>query len=454
MQHAYLSKGRILPILAFAVIPFCILCLLISISDMRRFPGEDLPPKVAGARLLAAGLDPYDYSASPPNNEYFRTNNSISFTPGLLLLYVPLSGLSYPTQRTIYFCLDWVFALLVFYLLQRYFCRNRMEKYLCWIIYAAFVICSYTFRLHVERGQYYIFILLLLCVTAASIKNNRADWLLCIPSALSIIIRPTYGLMLVAALIALREYKWVIRVTLVAAILFIATLHFGGVKRWIGFAQVVRQVNLEMLDQVSNGCGDYSRIPTWSNLWVHVIEGENFHKGLNPHWTNGTLIGISDVPYWRPCGAHGLAWISGLNSVCMALVLAGGIAVAFIARSRMVSANILIAFIMLWPIIFEMFSPERYLYTGVLEVLPLVLVIVDEDNFKSKIKGTARFYALASMIALGVLAPVIYQIVHNVRLASSVVGILILVALPICLAIYCVYGIVVSDKRVQEYPTN
>jgi len=64
-------------------------------------------------------------------------------------------------------------------------------------------------------------------------------------------------------------------------------------------------------------------------------------------------------------------------------------------------------------------------------------------------KGT-RFYALATILALGVIAPVAYQLTHNTKLISSVISALILLAVPILTASYCVYRIMVSNKQGSE----
>jgi len=444
------SASRALPFIALATIPFCLLCIFVSISDLRTYPGSDLRPKVAGARLLTAGLDPYAFNAPPPDNEYFKTNNLISFTPGLLLLYAPLSATPYETQRAVYFCLDWLFAAAAFYLLQRNLCQTQLERYLCWIIYTAFIVCSYSFRLHLERGQYYMLLMLLTCCTAASIKSKRVDWLSCIPSALLIVLRPTYGLILLVALICFDARKWTWRVSLIAVLLFAVTLNFGGESRWVGFLQVVHESRAGSLDDAMNSCRSAENMRTAQRQLVSVIDHVDYSQGLAPHALGGTLTGIFRSRSLSLCSVISPKGIYALNSLCVALVLAVGFVIAFMARSRITSPNILIAFMLLWPIMFEMFSPDRYFYTAVMEVVPLILLVFDKHDCNASASENARGYILASILAMGVLAPITYQFAQNAKQIATPTSALIILALPILMAAYCAYCFVTSSKSMNS----
>jgi hypothetical protein len=442
------STGRVLPFLAFVTIPFCILCLFTSLSDLRAYPGRDLRPKVAGARLLAAGLDPYDFNSPPPDGDYLKTNTLINFTPGLLLLYIPLSTLPYETQRTIYFSLDWLFAAAAFYILQRTFCQTRIEKYFCWIIYAVFLVCSYSFRLHLERGQYYVLLMFLTCCTAASIRSNRTNWLSCMPTALLLLLRPTYGLVLPAALLCFGARKWATRVSIITAFLFSVTLCFGGLERWVGFLHIVHQTKVDFLNEAVIGCGQEHYVLPAHRQIVDVIEGVNYHTGLSPHAISGTLSGLFRSRSLRICSVVSPQWVDGLNSVGMWLVLTLGLLISFVAQSRRASPNILIAYMLLWPMSFELFIPERYLYAAVLEVVPLILVLSETGVGAVQAHTSAKFRALASILALGIIAPAAYQLARNTRVAAFAISAFILFLLPICMIGYCICCIATSRTGV------
>jgi hypothetical protein len=289
-----------------------------------------------------------------------------------------------------------------------------------------------------------VLLMLLTCCTAASIKTNRTDWLSCTPSALLLILRPTYGLIVLAALICLGARKWAMRVSMITALLFLVTLHFGGVKRWMRFLQVIHETEVRFLEEaVNTGTSNYSTPPVKQP--VDVIGKVDYRKGLSPYSISGTLTGLYKSRSLSLCSIISPKWIELLNSLCMLLMFVGGLWIAFVARSRGVSPNILLAYMLLWPMIFEFFSPERYLYTAVIEIVPLVVVVFDEDIHCSMTSNNVQFYALTSLLALGVLVPISYQFVHNVKLIAYVVSALLLFAIPLCTFGYCVYCIATSS---------
>jgi quinol-cytochrome oxidoreductase complex cytochrome b subunit len=85
-----------------------------------------------------------------------------------------------------------------------------------------------------------------------------------------------------------------------------------------------------------------------------------------------------------------------------------------------------------------------------MEIVPLILVVLDEDDREPKTRMGARHYALAMILAFGVIAPVAYQLAHNTKLIASAISALILFAIPLSIAAYCVYRIMLSSKRGSE----
>jgi hypothetical protein len=292
--------------------------------------------------------------------------------------------------------------------------------------------------------------MLLTCFTASAIKSKRADWLSCMPSALLLVLRPTYGLLLFAALICFGARKWALRVSIITACFFLVTLQFGGITRWTGFLQVVQQAKSGFLEEAMSNCGQANYTSATYKQVVDVIENVNYHKSLAPHGVSGTVTGLFKSQSLSICRVLNPAWIDGINFLGMALVVAGGLLIAFMARSRCISPNILIAYMLLWPILFEIFSPERYLYTAVMEIVPVIALVFDEYDMKQEINKSVRHFALASILVLTALTPVAYQLVQNTKLAASAVSALILFAIPICTAAYCVYCISTSSKRLTE----
>jgi hypothetical protein len=427
---------RLLPILSFALIPACLLCFFISLADLREYAGIDLRPKMAGARMLAAGLDPYDMKLNPHLSEYFQTNNPPLYTPALLALYIPLSSLPAHIQRVIYFTLDWILALTILAVLLRYLCRTRNQRYLCWCIYAISLLCSYSFRMHLEAVQYYMILLLLTGLIAISLKNNSATWLACAPAALLILLRPTYGLVWIGVMLCLRSWKWSFRVALLAALLFAMTLDFGGVERWRGFGRVVMERQQRHLDRYSRPC-DVIAVPRPPDLPM-TIEGVDYSKYFPTDAASGTLIGIATIR-----GTHYCKWVPTnallrFNQFLEVLTLALGVMVLLLAHQRLANRQFKIALILLWPMIFEIFGPERYFYAAVLGVLPLILVLVNPESWQRLQSRGWSLYLLLLIVTIGVVSPVVFQLLHQHRPLGIAVSIAILIGLPLCLALYCI----------------
>lgn len=440
---------------AFVTASLCMLAIATSISDMRQYPGADLRPKIAGARALSLGLDPYITNTT--DSDYLKTNSIPYYTPALLMLYVPLSAQSYVTQRAIYFWMDWLLAAASLLLLQNRFCRTARERILCWTILSVFVICSYSFRLHLERGQYYMLLLFLTCYAAVSIKNNWTTWPSCVPTALLILLRPTYILILCAVLISLRRWNWVTRVSLVAAMLFLLTLPAGGIQRWHEFFHVIQARGAEHLGELAPSYKVQQSLQPGSA--PRRIEGLDFSEMLPNPAVNGTFIGLSGWGFntlaKRSLDAQRISapsLVGAINTGFLALALLTGIALAIMASRHILSLNTLIAFAFLWPIVVESFGPERYFYTAVLEVLPLFLIaleVYELEGFRFRLSSPSLL-----LLALGGLVlPAAFQIgimTNMTRLTGYILSALILLALPAYLGIYCAYRISVSPNRVSQ----
>jgi len=428
-----------------------------SLADLRAYPGVDLRPKVVGARALAAGLDPYDMDGLATHGDSFKSPNAVTFTPALLALYIPLSNLTFRTQRTIYFCMDWVFALGAFYQLKRSYCWSRQSAYLGWIVFAVFIVCSYSFRFHLERGQYYILLLLLTCYLASAVKNHWTSWISCLPVALLLLVRPTYALILVAAIAFPGMSKWVMRVLVVTVAMFSLTLHYDGVARWLEFPAQVHRSQAAIMERNKTLCCDPHALP--DTPVPTVIEGIDFGKMLPPHAINGTFLGLVSLGFVHAgrhfsaaCSLFSLKWITRANSALMVLVLAGGLALAWTARRRKVSPNTLIAFMVLWPLVFEVFGPERFFYTAVVEVLPLLLLILDPEVIQLALKSKAGTYRWLALIALGIVSPAVMQLAPFMRFLTSFMSVLILLVLPITLAAVCIRAVLDSPLRATDIP--
>ena len=154
-------KYRILILLACGM---CLVNIWHTFHDVHDSGGTDLRVRVVGARALLRGINPYtiedtvdlDPALRDPDREAL---SRCTYHPTLLFFYAPLSLLPYPMQRAIWALLEWV-AFFVSVGLLSACVPSRPARF--WFCVAAIGLfgSSWFWRLHVERGQYYIFVVL------------------------------------------------------------------------------------------------------------------------------------------------------------------------------------------------------------------------------------------------------------------------------------------------------
>jgi hypothetical protein len=251
--------------------------------------------------------------------------------------------------------------------------------------------------------------------------------------------------------------KWVFRVLAFATALFLLTLPFVGLHGWTEFARVAALRQAGHVAEITNTCGD--SLPDSATIGAvsgpFIIEHIDFSKPLAHPAINGTFIGLVSWVSDTVNKAHHLSVTacelvkrtSVVNSALELVILAGGTWVAWLARKRMASRNVLIASMMLWPIIFEIFGPERFLYTAVLEVLPLVLLATDRSVFHGASASASGFYRLVAFLTLGLAPPVLFQIGNLGLMKRTLDSAIILLVLPTVMVVVCVHAILTSKDE-------
>ena len=180
------------------IIPFCILALAYSVKDLNYYAGIDLRNRVVGARALLLSLDPYSIYWLPgmpldladPSQRYPGVTR-VTATPSLLLLYIPFAEHSYRMQHFIWWALQWFAFVASIFVLARSF-SDRSDKRIFVFVAIVCFLGSWFWRLHVERGQYYIFVVFAICLDLAALRHRyrRPTWL-GIPSGIAIAMKPT-----------------------------------------------------------------------------------------------------------------------------------------------------------------------------------------------------------------------------------------------------------------------
>jgi hypothetical protein len=164
----------------------------------------DLRNRITGERLLAHGIDAYHYkwSRGEPeeygdvyNNPQLKVSKTTA-TPTLLLLHEPLAPLPYRLGEFLWLLLQWLMLLGTAWLWLRQRATGRQRLWL-----AAFVVgFTYTsmWRLHAERGQAYVLLLLVFAGWLVATLDAKPRWSFVagLLAGLLIALRPPFILLL------------------------------------------------------------------------------------------------------------------------------------------------------------------------------------------------------------------------------------------------------------------
>jgi hypothetical protein len=344
---------------------------VLSWCDARHYPGVDLRARVVGVRMALAGQDPYfgrqDQAVADELWDPLRpaTMSRCTYSPAVLLFYAPLAKLPYRPQRFLWALLEWTALGLSIACLGGTLPRRTRRT--TWLVAAAVLfVGTYFWRVHVERGQYYVFLLVAWSAAWCLVQRRRGrGGELLAGGALGVAIacRPTAVVML-APLALLRERR-VVAVGLVsaAAWIMLSALLFGATS-WsqffrAGAAWERAVLEIEPLDAPF--------------VWRPVADGYRLTRALPSHMDNTALVAVAGS-IWpgRPSAALGARLVCGLLLVAVTVATAfrNGVGRASAARRRQA---FLVAFVL--AILADLALPIRYGYADVLWLAPLALAL-------------------------------------------------------------------------------
>lgn len=369
--------------------------LLVSFDDVRTYGGEDLRPRVLGARALLSGLDPYTYEVTPQTPETlldhtrpFARITRATYSPALLFLYGPLSDLPWGAQRAIWAALEWAALFGTVLVLALCLRRPRDRVALCAVASLCFA-GSYFFRLHVERGQYYVFLALLLSLWCAGVVGRagsrgarpgtgagtgagpgESPWA-GVPLGIAIALRPSLAVLIpLAFLLGLRRSA--LGAILAALALAGLTLPLAGVSGWLHFVRHAGLIGRWALRDPATLALLGKPVPVPA-----VLEGHDFSR-LLPGLSGNTAIGgvlqaafagsssaLETLRSWWPRVSPLLAL--GAVAATLALVLWGGL------RRRAVTTRLALALVA--ALLVDYCLPIRISYADVLFLPPLALLL-------------------------------------------------------------------------------
>jgi hypothetical protein len=365
-----MNRERSLVILLLAgAIALAALAFRTSWQDVHLNGGVDLRGRVVGARAMLAGEDPY---RMPPNSQLPESLQDIerwrhpslhrvAVPPTLLAVFGVFAGLPYPTQRMIWFALSWA-ALLVSFAVLAASVADRNLRLAFVAMALVFVAASPSWRLHVERGQYYVFLLLLMAVAAhRAFARGRDDWMAGAWLGLAVALRPT----MVVALILFWILRWrraAVAGIVAAAVCAALTLPVAGISVWRDYPQAVGDWQNEVMFH------DWSKVPPLPEKMF--VDGADFRTTLYPRSADLTsLVVLSLIRGGLHVQAPPALWL-GLNNILGLIAVAAPAFFLWRRRAQLSSTAILTGSLML-ALYGEYFLPVRWGYADVCLILPL-----------------------------------------------------------------------------------
>lgn len=361
-------------------------------NDVREYGGTDLRVRITGARALIRGINPYTIIDTPDLDPALRDPDQhglsrCTYPPTLLLFYSPMCSLQYPLLRTAWAALEWCAFVSSIFLLAA--CVRSGPPRFWFIITAVGILGSSTFwRLHVERGQYYVFVVLLISAGIFLILNTRY-WLIagCFWGA-AICLRPTTVLLLLPWLSSFRQ-KTVTGAVLFSLLAVSGATFVGKPGYWLDFLRLTGRWELLLLekntdegpavtgsDGVQNVPGQDVRGPT-DGYQPSILEGHAANltfSSLSRSMQSTLNIRISPTVV---SGTGKFLWLTVIVAIWMLRAERGHTDRTTTANSSSrtaVTENRLLTGISL-ALVTDYFLPIRVEYADVMFLLPMALIM-------------------------------------------------------------------------------
>jgi hypothetical protein len=209
----------------------------VSWGEVQTYGGYDLRNRVVAARVLAAGIDPYTFVyrdgmplewADPVARPGVPR---VTVPPTALCMYAPFAKLSFKTQRDLWWMLEWL-ALATGCALLAWTIRQARGRIVWLALVTGLFACGYFWHRHLVRGQYYVFEMLLLALSASLFLRRRPGTAWAgVPLGLAAALRPTL-VVSIAFLWLLRERKTALAAAAMLTFSILASLPVAGPAIW------------------------------------------------------------------------------------------------------------------------------------------------------------------------------------------------------------------------------
>jgi hypothetical protein len=362
---------RIKKIILISLLITSLHSFVVSLGDTKQYAGIDLRNKVVGARYLLAGLDPYAIEQNPPSEwfldpqRHYPGYSRTTVTPLVLMAYCPFAWLPYSTQRTIWVLIEWFTMILCILVLMRIVPKGK-AGFVFLVFALLFFVSGYFWRLHVERGQYYILLTLILSL-AIFFDTKQKSLISTILLGLLAILRPTF-LIIIPLLLLLRSWKKAGVMALASLAIFALSLIGSNIQVWNSYFTNIYFIQRGFANK------QYSEAKSERhNITPNSAEGVNFNNMIHPPWLplsslevlkqfSKRIHNIPPVLIWQLNKFAGVCFL--VYCFCM----------AFLIGKYSFNQRFLWIFIIAIVLSVDYFSPERWAYNDIL-FLPAIALL-------------------------------------------------------------------------------
>lgn len=391
-----LDRGSLGTALALGVV-----ALFVSLQDVQRYAGIDLRNRVVGARVMLAGHNPYAFHWQPGmplewlDPVHDPRVHRLTAPPTTLWLYATLAPLPYRAQRILHCLLEWAALIASIALLARLVPEGRL-RLLFVLVALVFFVLGDIWRMHVERGQVYVFHLLALTLGAYLLAHER-DWTAGLAFGLAAFMRLNL-LVLVPAFFLLGKGRTAGMALALVVGGILMTLPFTPAGTWAGYLDVGNQY--------------YTLCWNPESLEIHPppehkgpVEGYDFDVHLRDQGPDAPVLTANSLPvlYQRLQAAWSLP-AGDLGVVCKALLVFFSLvlfALLYVARKASPPLALGLLLVVALTLDLEYLLPQRWGYVDVVLLLPLALVLPILSSGLERWDGVSELASLG--IAVGLL---------------------------------------------------
>ena len=343
-----------------------------SFHDSIKYNGIDLRPKITGARAIVEGLDPYNYNWNDsmseklldPKEGHPPGPSRSTYSPSLLTFYIPLSFLPYKIIRHLWWAVEWILMFSSIGLLCSII-KDKNKKFYFLSISLFFFCSSYMWRLHLERGQYYVILIFILSLIIVYLKEwqkyrKRIGFFL----GFLVSLRITY-LPIILYMIIFKKFKIAFSAIITFLSIVIFTSLISGSNIWQSYLNNINEWEQILVDPSNRSAHE------WKSSYPVNAEGLNFRNFLERKSYNESL-------WLRLKNDFKIVYDYDINNYIIILLNLIFILIAFFKSKK--SDFMLVFLLMLFFInMFSFLGPQRHLYTNII-FLPMIAIFIEKNT--------------------------------------------------------------------------